>query len=516
MISIVKLLQRRVDKETLPGYVITDEKYIRKDETMKKRLLSLLLVLFLVITLIPNEQALAATSKAQTDEELQTLANAQPYSDWAYRDLIVAQSYGLFPDTWFTKDMTAPISKGGLSVLIAGFRNKMLNTKDVQSVKESPESYTKSLTVEEVINQLYQSAASYTLTKDLALKNTKAVTFMKDNGIYTGKNGELSLKQPCSIEQACVIATRFVTCIYDKLEASAKGFFWEAKANGNTVYMLGSIHLASTDIYPLSDKLLDAYHNADALAVEVNLFDQAGALGLVNRAFYTDGTTLKDHVSKETYDKVIALGASFGYPESQMAMLKPWYIYISFYSMTMTDSGTATEAATSANLGIDMNFLTDAYLSGKPILEVEGYKGQGDMLESFSDELGEYLVNETIDSLNKTVQGTDNSNSDSLDQMLELWRTGDADSFKQYTSFDYEYKDMISDDTTAAEQKVLTEFYDKLFIIRNKTMAAYIESLLKAEGGHIYYVIVGAGHYLGDDNIIDILSDKGYVITQIK
>ena len=483
---------------------------------MKKRLLSLLLMLLLVITMIPNEQALATTAKSQTGNEVQSLAKAQPYSDWAYRDLVLAQSYGLFPDTWFTKDMTAPISDGGLSVLLAGFRHKMLNTKVVQSVKNIPESYKESPTVEEVINQLYQLAASYNLTKELALKDTKAVTFMKDNGIYTGKNGELALKEHCSIEQACVIATRFVTCIYDKLETGAKGFFWEAKANGNTVYMLGSIHLASTDIYPFSDKLLDAYHSADALAVEVNLFDQAGALGLVNRAFYTDGTTLKDHVSKETYDKVIALGASFGYPESQMAMLKPWYIYISFYSMTMTDSGTATEAATSANLGIDMNFMTDAYLSGKPILEVEGYKGQGDMLESFSEELGEYLVNETIDSLNKAVQGKGSSNSESLDLMLELWRNGDAETFKQFTSFDYEYKDMISDDASATEKKLLTEFYDKLFIVRNKTMAAYIESLLKAEGGKTYYVIVGAGHYLGDSNIIDILSDKGYVITQIK
>lgn len=483
---------------------------------MKKRLLSLLLVLLLVVTLIPNERVLAATPKAQAGNELQSFANTQVYSNWALNDLVVAQTYGLFPDTWFTKDMTGPITKGKLQVLLAGLKHKMLNTGEVASVNESSFLMKKTLTVEEVINQLYNTAAAYTFHQEIALKKTKAVTFMKENGIYTGKNGELALSKPCSIEQACVLATRFVTCIYDKLDASSKGFLWEAKANGNTVYMLGSIHMASTDIYPLSDKILTAYNSSEALAVEVNLYDQAGAIALVNRAFYTDGTTLKDHVSKETYDKVVALATKFAIPEVQVALMKPWYIYISFTSLSMTESASAEEASSSANLGIDMNFLNNAILSGKQILEVEGYTVQGNMLESFSDKLAEYLVNETLDAVNDSLEGKDNSNPEGLDAMLSLWRKGDAENFKQYNSFEYQNKDMIEDGTTEEEMTLLREFYDKLFIQRNKTMADYIENLLKAEGGHTYFVIVGSGHYLGDSDIIEILTKKGYEISQIK
>ena len=483
---------------------------------MKKRLISLLLVLMLVITMIPSTPAFAAEPKTQKNEELQSMAVGQTYSDWALADLVVAESYGLFPNTWFTKDMTVPITRAKLLVLNSGIRYKMLNTECVKSVEDVKYKQAEKLTVEEVIKSLYSTVSSYTFTKDLNLGSTKAVTFMKENGIYTGKNGELALKDICSIEQASVLATRLVTCIYDKLDASSKGFLWEAKANGNTVYMLGSIHMASTDIYPLSDKILAAYNSSEALAVEVNLFDQAGALALVNNAFYTDGTTLKDHVSKETYDKAIALATKYGVPEAQAALMKPWYIYISFTSLSMTESGSTAEATASANLGIDMNFLTKAMLNGKKVLEVEGYGVQGKMLESFSNELAEYLVNETIDAVNDSLEGKDNTNPEGLDSMLSLWRAGDTENFKQFNSFEYQNKDMLEDGTTDEEMKLLREFYDKLFIQRNATMAEYIDNLLMTGKNHTYFVIVGSGHYLGDSDIIELLTAKGYEITQIK
>jgi uncharacterized protein YbaP (TraB family) len=483
---------------------------------MKKRLLSLLLVMMLVITLIPNAQAFAAEPQTNSNKEIQSMAAGQTYSNWAFADLVVAEKYGLFPNSWFEKDMTVPITKAKLLVLNAGLRYKMLNTESIKSVKQVPYKLSGKLTVEEVIKYLYNTVTSYTFTKDLGNGSMKAVTFMKENGIYTGKNGELGLKDLCTIEQASVLATRLVTCIYDILDTSSKGFLWEAKANGNTVYMLGSIHMATTDIYPLSDKILAAYNSSDALAVEVNLYDQAGALALVNNAFYTDGTTLKDHVSKETYDKAIALATKFGIPEAQASLMKPWYIYISFTSLSMTESASTEEANASAILGIDMNFLTNAMLSGKKVLEVEGYAVQGKMLESFSDELAEYLVNETLDAVNDSLEGKDNSNPEALEDMLSLWRDGDTENFKQYNSFEYQNKDMIEDGTTEQEMKLLREFYDKLFINRNKTMADYIDKLLKAEGGHTYFVIVGSGHYLGDSDIIEILTDKGYEINQIK
>lgn len=483
---------------------------------MKKRLLSLLLVLMLCISMLPVNQVLAATESSLAVDELQSFASGQPFSDWAITDLVVADTYELYPVTWYERDLTKAVTPANMRVLLAGLRNKIQDTGFVQTSNYSFYKMPEKMTVEEVMNYLFNTAVSYTFTKDLALKDTKAVAYMKENGIYTGKNGELGLNKTCSVEQACVLTARLVTNLYDRLDAASKGFLWETKANGNTVYMLGSIHMATTKIYPFNNKIRAAYHNSDALGLEVNLANQAGAMELLNMAVYTDGTTLKDHVSKETYDKVVAFVKTFGYSEEQIAMLKPWYIYISFSALSMTNTGSVAEASAGAALGIDVNFMNNAMLSGKPILELEGYKSQAGMLDSFSDELEEYLLNSTIDSVTRVVEGTSKSSANDLRLMLDLWRRGDAEKFKEYTSFEYEYQDMLDNGSTETEKKLMAEFYDKLFVQRNKTMADYIEGLLKAEGSRTYFIIVGSGHYLGNESVIDILEGKGYAITDRK
>jgi uncharacterized protein YbaP (TraB family) len=399
---------------------------------------------------------------------------------------------------------------------MVGLRFKMLNTNCIKDSKDIYYKFTKNLTVKEVLNTYYKLLSAYEYTTDLGLKKTSALDFMKDNGIFTGKNGELGLNDKCTIEQACVFAARIVTCVYDKLDAASKGFFWVAKSGENTVYMLGSVHMASNDIYPFSEEMLNAYKSADALAVELNLFDQAGAMKVAELGMYTDGTTFKDHVSEETYKKMVELGAKMGVPEQQLNMFKPWYLYTSFAALASTTSGDAAEAAQAAALGIDYNFTTNALIYGKPVLEIEGYEFQGKVLDSFSDELEEYLLNSTIDEVNDVIAGTVDKGSEDLDEILELWRTGDADAFKKYTSLEYEYPELYVQDTTDVEKKLIEEFMDKLLKQRDKGMADYIDGLLKAEGSKTYFIIVGSGHYISDYSVLDRLKEKGYEINQIK
>ncbi len=43
----------------------------------------------------------------------------------------------------------------------------------------------------------------------------------------------------------------------------------------NSVYLLGSVHLGDSRIYPMNDDMLEAFDRADVLSVEVNLLDMA-------------------------------------------------------------------------------------------------------------------------------------------------------------------------------------------------------------------------------------------------
>lgn len=488
---------------------------------MKKRILSLMLVLALCITLIPGKVTQAAITNSNTKAEATatevTESTAAPYSAWAQNDLIVGDTYGIYPQSWYISGMKKPIRQGQLRALFAGLRIKIQNSGEVTAIHDNKLKLNDDLTVENTLDAFYTVISNYDYTEDIGLqKKDTAVDFMTEHGIFKGTAGELGLKDKCTVEQACVFGIRLVTYIYDVLDAGSKGFLWEVKSGENTVYMLGSIHMASFGIYPFSKTLLDAYLSSDALAVELNAFNTADAIAASQLGVYSDGTTLKDHVSEATYKKTIELAASMGYPEEQIAMLKPWYIYTSFSSLISTDSGSVEEASMAASLGIDMNFTMNALIYGKPVLEVEGYDFQLKVIDSFSAELEEYLLNETIDTLNDVQAGTDDDNKESLDQMLEFWKSGDAEAFKKYTSPEYEFPELSDPETTAEEKAYIAEFQKKLITNRDKGMADYIDNLLKAEGSSTYFVIVGSGHYISDYSVLDRLTEKGYVISQIK
>lgn len=483
----------------------------RQVSFMKKKILSFLLALIMCLSLTMGSNAVPVLA----DEVSTELTMGQTFSDWATSDLIVGDTYGIYPLSWYELDMTAPISRAQLRVLMSGVRKKILNTDYVLKNEDKNYNLKNNMTVEKVLDSFSTMLAGFEFSKELAFTDSTAAAFMKESGIYTGTNGELALKDTCSIEQACVIAARLVTTIYDKLDASSKGFLWVTKSGGNTVYLLGSIHVASNDIYPYSSDMLKAFDSADSLVVELNMFDFAGALKLDELGVYTDGSTLKDHVSADTYKKTVEFATMFGVSEEVITMCKPWYIYIMFAALSSTYTANMEEAATAASLGIDVNFMVNAMMAGKPIVEIEGYEYQAKVLDSFSDDLEELLLTSTIDSINDILNGESTEGAENVEYMLELWKKGDVEAFKEINTLDDEYPEIYGEDV-AAEKALMDEFTLKLLTQRDAHMAEFIDGLLKAEGNHTYFVVVGSGHYISDYSVIDILEEKGYDITQIK
>lgn len=469
---------------------------------MKKRILSLLLALLLCVTMVPELNVSAAENKAPD-------LSSQNYSAWVVNDLLTGESYDIYPIEWERKNMIAPITQGQLLNLLAGVRRKLVYTEEVTKNTNPVYELSDNMSVEKVLNAFYNLITTLEFSKDLGTKGKTAVDYMKEAGIYTGKNGELALKDKCSMEQACVIATRLVTCVYDKLDAASKGFLWQTKANGNTVYMLGSIHLANSKIYPFSKKILGAYQSSDALVEELNTLDTSGVMAITALGVYADGTTLKEHLSDATYKKVVAFMKNYEVSENDIAIYKPWFLYIILTNMALTGTGSGAQTA-SANFGIDINLATNAYFAGKPIMEAEGYESQGKMLDSFSSELQEFLVNGIIDEIGKDQDGT-NETSEMLNSMLNYWHKGDLEGFQK----DFVLNDLAPAEIKSSEKALEEEYMTKMFTQRDTGMANYIDKLLKSEGGKTYFVVLGSYHYLGNHSVIDQLKEKGYEINRM-
>ena len=86
--------------------------------------------------------------------------------------------------------------------------------------------------------------------------------------------------------------------------AGEKSFLWKVRSKTATAYILGSIHLAKSDIYPLRPKIEESFDKSDVLALEADpakAKDEKLIQLMLVSALYPEGETLRDHLSGETY-----------------------------------------------------------------------------------------------------------------------------------------------------------------------------------------------------------------------
>jgi|DewCreStandDraft_4_1066084.scaffolds.fasta_scaffold00022_249 uncharacterized protein YbaP (TraB family) len=270
-----------------------------------------------------------------------------------------------------------------------------------------------------------------------------------------------------------------------QLNTAEKHFLWEIKSNKATVYLLGSIHVAKENIYPLDSIIENAFEKSDYLVVEVDLknLDKAKAQEL---SLYNDGTTLEDHLSKETYAKLKNKFKEYKIHPAFYKKMKPWAALSLLLNAELKDYGYKNA------LGIDAYFLNKSKM--KTILELESFEKQ---INIFDVEL-KTVIDDFID---YSIKDIDNS-AKMLDSMFVLWSIGDAERLKTLV-----IDDLIADNKNSTIIEVL-------FTKRNKNMAQKIEEYLDMEGK--FFVIAGAGHLIGENGILDILIKKNkYLIKQL-
>ncbi|MGZ9583086.1 TraB/GumN family protein [Paenibacillus marinisediminis] len=272
------------------------------------------------------------------------------------------------------------------------------------------------------------------------------------------------------------------------IQEGARGFMWEVKNNGTTVYLVGSVHVTDDNFYPLHSKYEKAFSEADYLGLEVDLTkppNEEQQKMVMDMMMYKDGTTLKEHVSKETYTKVADFLMRNGLKPNAYDTFKPWKVDITIFNMALKASYNTEE-------GIDLYFLQKALERKIPVIGLETYESQTGVFASFSKEKQEKSLNTTIDNYNSNVI------NDSTDELIALWKKGDDQSLLNMAN------DMASD----------PEYQKVMQTDRNISMADKIEGFLNSNKEEEYFVVVGALHYPGEHGIIKLLQDKGYTVVR--
>jgi hypothetical protein len=275
--------------------------------------------------------------------------------------------------------------------------------------------------------------------------------------------------------------------------AAAQGpvFLWKVTSDAGEVYLLGSIHLAKPDMYPLDGRIEEAFRAADSVVVEVdvgagNVAEQQ-ALAM-QMGLYLDGSTVGDHLSAEAFAKFQAFLEERGLPLAVFQAFRPWMSAATLQVLEMQRVGF------DADIGIERHFLGQAEQQGKTVHELETADFQLRMLAEMPDELQELFLISTIDEYA--------SFAERIDEMIASWQAGDATVLESMLLKDYE------------EKPEMRPLYQRILIDRNVGMAEKIVGML--EGGGKWFVIVGAAHLVGEQGLVELLrQDSRFAVVQV-
>ena len=426
---------------------------------------------------------------------------ADPLPAWAWGEVADSYALGLVGDEIYT-DHSKPVTQEQLDKMTQVAADKLVLLEVEQ--RSNAGSFVIDTTRGGVLNALYMEALPYAF----AGVDAGPVEFLSSLGVIHGDGADLALDRPCTLLEAACFANRMILALYDQQNAGSLGLLWKAEGNGNTLYLLGSIHTDRSNLYPFHKQLRDIITSAELAAFELDFNSQEGIDEFTAMQVYSDGTTLKDHIDPELYQEVVDTLAPLGMPEEQVAQYKPWTLSNSFTALSMADDTTSENA-----MALDLYVNAKASNVGVPVEGVETYAFQGKIFDDLSDEFQEDYLAMTL----AMFQGMDAAGDlseeekaeleaalkeqyDAVDRWMEQWKTRDVEAFAK----DYP-KDDIQGDAT-------NELNAKLFEGRDPNMIAWADRYLKQEGRHTGIMTVGAGHMVGNTGVVQGLKDLGYAV----
>lgn len=268
--------------------------------------------------------------------------------------------------------------------------------------------------------------------------------------------------------------------------ASPLAFEVESPAGARAV-LFGSAHLARPDQWSLPETVTRAFENAKVLVLEVDLSATTPeemqelmlALGVM-----PPGQRLRQVVSDETWRLLEAHAADTGIELALLDRLKPWVVALQLSVLSMQQAGF------DAQHGVELSLLRES--NGIPLRGLETPYEQLAVFDGLPYPVQDRML---LEALKPRAEQTSE-----LDELMEAWRRGDAERIEAIV-----FKDR--------SDPKLARFYEEIYERRNRRMAEALEEILAET--HPAFVVVGAGHLVGDKSVQAWLRESGFRMRQV-
>jgi uncharacterized protein YbaP (TraB family) len=265
---------------------------------------------------------------------------------------------------------------------------------------------------------------------------------------------------------------------------------WRLTDADSEIYLFGTFHLLPASLNwttPALDAAMEktlftmTEADTDSPAAQQKLASLVRELGL-----NAPGVTLSSQLGPERAKQFGLISERYGIPMAALEPMKPWLALISLSVGIMQSQGFSADA------GAEEIIQKKAATQKDKLAYLETAEFQLRALAGLTNE--EWLADfERGLAQMADFEGFSN-------RTLEAWRTGDLDSIEE---------EMIGPMKTAAPSA-----YKALIVDRNADWVGQIEKIMA--GSDDYFIAVGAGHFMGEDGVVEMLKRKGYAVERVQ
>ena len=265
-----------------------------------------------------------------------------------------------------------------------------------------------------------------------------------------------------------------------------KHCLWQVKGASNTMFLLGSMHVMKDSMYPLSPEIEAAYKRSSTVAFEADLKSLESpefVKNLMTKATYPEGESLEKNLSPAMYSLLVSNQQSSQVKVEMLDRFKPWMAAMTILMVEMRKQGFNVQS------GLDKHFFARAVEDKKALYHLETLEFQMSLFTELTEKESEEFLGQTLRDINIW--------KNQFDLMAKAWQVGD---------------------TKVLDKLILDSFrefplmHKKLILDRNRAWTVKLEQFLKGEKDVL--VVVGAGHLVGKDSVVELLTAKGYKVEQ--
>ena len=271
------------------------------------------------------------------------------------------------------------------------------------------------------------------------------------------------------------------------LSVSAETSLWKVQFQTHTTYIGGTCHVLRQSDYPLPDEFERAYADSDVIVFETEI-DKLNSPEIQKiitaNGIYKDDLSLDKVLSNKTYDLLRRYCEALGIPVSALNRLKPPMVVLTLLALELQRLGVN-------QTGVDIYFHNKATNEGKKVKWLESVNEQMEFVLSMGQGNENDFIEHSIKDLKKTKKITD--------ELIVAWKQGNDEKLHKLfvTQMKNDYPDL----------------YNTLLVERNRQWLPKIERYVQDSPKE--FVLIGVGHLVGEEGIIQCLKRQGYRINKL-